>query len=78
MVYMEDMGFSVVDMFQNQKIFSLATAFAGVCAQCTREEAEHLLEQHILGGGSLEELYTVFMEMVNQSGFFKKFLKQEE
>lgn len=78
MVQMEDMGFSVLDLFQNQKVFSLATAFVGVCADCGKEEAERLCEQHVLGGGSIEELCQIFMKLVEESGFFKKFLKTEE
>ena len=32
MTKMEDMGFSVPDLFQKQKVFSIATAFVGVVA----------------------------------------------
>ena len=48
MVAMEDMGFSIIDLFQKQKVFSVATAFVGICAGCSRDEAERLIEQHII------------------------------
>lgn len=78
MVKMEDMGFSVLDLFQKQKVFSLAAAFVGVCADCGKEEAEQICEQHVLGGGSIEELCQQFMELVQGSGFFNQFLKNGE
>ncbi|POP34784.1 hypothetical protein C3B58_01220 [Lactonifactor longoviformis] len=74
MVHMEDMGFSVIEMFQKAKVFSLAVAFVGVCANCSREEAEHLCEQHVLGGGKIEDIYEAFNKAVEDSGFFKKLL----
>ncbi len=78
MTKMEDMGFSVPDLFQKQKIFSIATAFVGVVADCGRDDAENLIEQHIFGGGKIEDIYKAFNEAVEQSGFFKKLLGQEE
>ena len=78
MVHMEDMGFSVLDLFQKQKIFSMATAFVGVVANCDREESERLIEQHVLGGGNFESIYESFTKAVDESGFFKKLLGGEE
>ena len=78
MVAMEDMGFSIIDLFQNQKVFSVATAFVGICAGCKREEAERLIEQHIMGGGSLDSIYESFTLAVERSGFFKKLLGREQ
>lgn len=78
MTQMEDMGFSILDLFQKKKVFSMATAFVGVVAECDREKAEYLIEQHVLGGGNIEDIYKAFSEAVEQSGFFKKLLNQEE
>lgn len=74
MVAMEDMGFSIVELFQKQKIFSLATAFVGVVAKCSRPEAEELCQQHVMGGGDIADIYSAFMEAVNESDFFKKLI----
>lgn len=78
MTQMEDMGFSILDLFQKKKAFSMATAFVGVVANCDREEAEGLIEQHVLGGGDINEIYEAFQKAIEQSGFFKKLLKVEE
>ena len=78
MVAMEDMGFSIIDLFQTQKVFSVATAFVGICAGCSRDEAERLIEQHIMGGGSLDSIYESFTLAVDRSGFFRKLLGREQ
>lgn len=74
MVAMEDMGFSVIELLQKQKIFSLATAFVGVVAKYSRTEAEELCQQHVMGGGDIADIYNAFMEAVNASDFFKKLI----
>lgn len=78
MTQMEDMGFSILDLFQKKKAFSMATAFVGVVADCDREGAESLIEQHVLGGGDIKEIYEAFQKAIEQSGFFKKLLEAEE
>lgn len=78
MVVMEDMGFSVIELFQKQKIFSLATAFVGVVAKCTRPESEELCQQHVMGGGDIADIYDAFIEAANESAFFKKLLGKPE
>lgn len=78
MVYMEEMGFSVIESFKKKQFFSLATAFAGIAAHCDREDAEYLCEQHILGGGNIADIVTAFNTAVEESGFFKKLLGREQ
>lgn len=78
MVHMEEMGFSVIESFKKKQFFSLATAFTGIAANCDKEEAEHLCEQHILGGGNLADIVTAFNAAVEESGFFKKLLGREQ
>lgn len=68
---------SIITVFQRQQVFVLAEAFVGVVAGCDKEEAGRLCEQHILGGGRLDDIYTAFTEAVNESGFFKKLLGAE-
>lgn len=69
---------SIITVFQKQQIFVLAEAFVGTVAGCGKDEAGRLCEQHILGGGKLEEIYAAFTDAVNESGFFKKLLGIEE
>lgn len=78
MVYMETMGFSVSEMLRKQQIFSLATAFVGVVTERDREEAEELCQQHVMGGGDINQIYASFMEAASTSDFFKKLLGIEE
>lgn len=78
MVHMEDMGFSVIDMMTKKQVFSLATAFTGVVAGCERAEAEELCQQHILGGGDIQDIYVAFMKAADESAFFKKLLNVKE
>lgn len=69
---------SIITVFQKQQVFVLAEAFVGAVAGCGKEEAGRLCEQHILGGGKLDDIYTAFTEAVNESGFFKKLLGMED
>lgn len=78
MTKMEDEGFSIFDLFQKQKLFSMATAFVCVVADCDRGESENLIEQHVLGGGDVADIYSAFNKAVDESGFFKKLLEGEE
>lgn len=78
MTQMEDMGFSVMEMLGKRQLFSIATAFAGIVVGCDREEAEDLIEQHVLGGGDIIPIYETFHKAVDQSVFFKKLLDQAE
>lgn len=78
MVHMEEMGFSVIESFKKKHLFSLATAFTGIVANCDREDAEHLCEQHILGGGNIADIVVAFNSAVEESGFFKKLLGKDQ
>lgn len=65
---------SIITVFQRKQIFVLAEAFVGNVVGCDKEEAARLCEQHILGGGKLDDIYKAFTDAVNESGFFKKLL----
>lgn len=77
---MEEQGFSVLDAFRKRQIFLLAMGFTCVVTGEDRDEAERLLEQHVLGGGDIADIYVAFGEAVDRSAFFKKMLglDQEE
>lgn len=74
MTQFEDMGFGIVDIMQKNKTFSLYAGIVGVVVGCGREEAERLCEQHVLGGGTFEDITTKFMQAMDESAFFKKLL----
>jgi len=71
---MEEQGFSIIDAFRKQQIFLLAMGFVCIVTGEDREEAERLIEQHVLGGGDIGDIYTSFAEAVDRSAFFKKML----
>lgn len=75
---MEEQGFSIVDAFQKKQMMLIAMGFTCVVADVDRDEAENLLEQHILGGGNLGSIVGSFVEASNKSDFFKKMLGAEE
>ena len=78
MAMMEEQGFSVIEAFRKKQIFLLAMGFVCVVTGEDREEAERLLEQHVLGGGDIADIYLAFGEAVDRSAFFRKMLGLEE
>lgn len=71
---MEQMGLPVEGMMSRNYLFSAVSAFTAIVAKCEPEQADHLVEQHILGGGKLEDIYKAYAKAVQESGFFKKLL----
>lgn len=73
---MEKCGLSVLDMASGKYIFTVAEVFTAIVADCDTDYADHLLEQHILGGGDIMPIFEAFMEALESSGFFKKLLEK--
>lgn len=71
---MEQMGLPIEGLIDRKYIFTAASAFTAVVADCDAEYADRLIEQHIMGGGTLENIYTAYAKAVQESGFFKKLL----
>lgn len=79
MARMEDVsGSSVITMFQKNQVFVLAEAFVAVVVGCDKEEADRLCEQHIMGGGSLNNIYESFVKAVGESAFFRQVLGEKD
>lgn len=78
MTKLEDMGFVMDEVLRKNKSFSLVAGFVAIVVDCDRGQAENLCEQHILGGGSFENIQTTFIEAMEQSAFFRKLLGLEE
>lgn len=66
---MEEMGLSLIDAFQKKQIMLLAMGFVGVVVGCDRDEAERLIEQHVLGGGNLLEITEAMYKSMAESDF---------
>ena len=75
---LESEGYDVISMFQKKQVFAPASAFIMLCADCDRDEANHLAEQHIYGGGNMQEIYHAFVKAIQESDFFRKVLGIEE
>lgn len=74
---MEKCGLSIMDMASGKYIFTTAEVFTAIVVGCDTDYADHLLEQHILGGGDIASIFDAFMEAMNNSGFFKKLLEEK-
>jgi len=75
---MEKSGLSVIDMMSPRYIFTTAEVFTSIVVGCDTDYADHLLEQHILGGGEIEPIWEAFIKAVNDSGFFAKLLEEKK
>lgn len=75
---MEQMGLPIEGMMSRQYLFTAASAFTAIVAKCDPETADHLIEQHILGGGTLEDIYKAYAAAMSDSAFFKKLLRLNE
>lgn len=71
---MEEQGFSIVDAFQKKQMLLMAMGFTCAVTGLDRDEAEDLLEQHVLGGGNIRNIVNAFGKAINESDFFKKML----
>lgn len=71
---MEEQGFSIVDAFRKKQMMLIAMGFTCAVTGYDRDEAEHLLEQHVLGGGNITDIVGLFGEAINESDFFKRML----
>lgn len=75
---MEQMGLPVEGMLNLRYLFSAVSAFTAIVAKCEPEQADYLVEQHIMGGGKLEDIYQEYSKAILSSAFFKKLLHLDE
>lgn len=76
--FMEQMGLPVEGMLSKNYLFTAVSAFTAIVAKCDPDHADHLIEQHVLGGGSLEDIYKAYATALSESGFFRKLLHLDE
>lgn len=75
---MEKCGLSVFDLISGKYIFTTAQVFTCIVVGCDTDHADHLLEQHILGGGEIMPIFEAFSDALYNSGFFSKLLERME
>lgn len=74
----EQMGLPLTGLNSPSYFFTAVAAFIAVCVNCPVEQAEYLAEQHVMGGGDLQDIYTAYANAIGDSGFFKKLLQESE
>lgn len=74
----EQMGLPLTGLNSPSYFFTAVAAFIAVCVNCPVEQAEYLAEQHVMGGGDLQDIYTAYVNAIGDSGFFKKLLQKSE
>ena len=75
---MEKNGLSLMDMMSGKYVFTTVQTFTCIVVGCDADYADHLLEQHILGGGSVEPIFSAFIKAMNESSFFAKLLETKK
>ncbi len=72
----EDMGLAISDM--GKKNMSLVRAYFSLCTGNGKEFSGKEIEQHIINGGSIDELVSVMNEEMEKSDFFRSLNKTAE
>lgn len=73
---LEACGFSIRELQNPEKnIFTAATAFVAVAANVSVEEADAMIEEHILSGGDIRDLLNDFFTSLSESSFFGAWMK---
>ena len=73
---LEDMGIGLNDY--GRKGTNLMRAYFSICANLSVTEAGKEIEQHVIGGGTLDEFQKVFENEAENSDFFQALNKTEE
>lgn len=71
-------GDSIISALQKEQAFLISEAFVSMVVGCNVNEADRLLEQHVLGGGRIDEIVESFVSAAKDSAFFRKLLNMEE
>ena len=72
------MGLPVEGIISRKYIFTAVSAFVAIVVPCDAEHADYLVEQHIEGGGNIEDIYDAYANAVQESRFFRKLLDVDE
>lgn len=66
---LEGMGVPIANIEDN--VLSAARAYAAICMHKPPKLAGAEIEAHVIGGGSLKEIYDAFSRKAEESGFFQ-------
>lgn len=73
---LEDMGVDITNV--DEKVMTTARAYVALCMHKPVSVAGQEIEQHVMNGGTLNEIYEAFAAEVEKSGFFQALQKQAE
>jgi len=75
---LEQYGVPLLHLIDTDKILTIVSAFVAIVVGVTPEEADFLIEQHILGGGSIEDIYKAYVDAVSESRFLKRLIENQK
>jgi len=75
---LEQYGVPLRRLIDPDLMFTIVSAFVAVVVNVDPETADYLIEQHILGGGNIEDIYKEYVKALSESHFFKKLLENQE
>lgn len=76
---LEENGFPVFDMRNMQKEpFTTIHAFAVVVCDVDSDEADRLIQQHILGGNNFDDIMKAISSAIESSDFFTQMAKNQK
>lgn len=75
---LEQCGVPLRRLIDPDLMFTIVSAFVVVVTGCDPMTADYLMEQHILGGGTIEDIYGAYTKAITDSHFFKKLLETQE
>lgn len=76
--FLEDNGTPVLSGNIKKKPFRLARNCVAYALGIDGEDADYLLQQHVMGGGTLDKLYGEIREAIENSGFLKKMAENQK
>jgi len=73
---LDKMNVSLADILM--KPFVASSAYFALCAGVLQKVADDEIEQHIINGGSINDITEVMIKEANESGFFQAMIKDAE
>lgn len=76
--FVEFSGMKVEDIANSDKIFAVLRFYVAYCLGVSAKEAAGLIQEHMVSGGSLQNLAETYMLEVADSAFFQAFQDKKE
>lgn len=73
---LEDLGVSIEDI--ERKPVSIVRAYAGICMGKSAKESGIEIQEHLLNGGSFDDIMKVISKEMEESDFFRNLGKNKE